>query len=86
MSKPHDYIDMVLRSAESFVKDGKIDANELDEIIKIAERDGVIDTNEIRVLHRIISKIDPSEVNRAMRDKLNELAEKLDKASKKKGN
>lgn len=77
MSKSKDYIEMAFRSIECFDNDGKLDAKELDSIIKIAERDGVIDQNEIRVLQKIISKIKPDEVDDAMRKKLAELAKKV---------
>ena len=62
MSESKDYIEMAFRSIECFKKDGKLDAKELESIIKIAERDGVIDQSEIRVLQKIISKIKPEEV------------------------
>ena len=77
MSESKDYIEMAFRSIECFKKDGKLDAKELDSIIKIAERDGVIDQNEIRVLQKIISKIKPEEVDSAMRRKLADLAKKI---------
>jgi len=77
MSESKDYIEMAFRSIECFKKDGKLDAKELDSIIKIAERDGVIDRNEIRVLQRIIKKIKPDEVDAAMQRKLQQLAKKI---------
>jgi len=77
MSESKDYIEMAFRSIECFKKDGKLDAKELDSIIKIAERDGVIDQNEIRVLQKIISKIKPEEVDDAMRKKLVLLMKKI---------
>ena len=77
MSESKDYIEMAFRSIECFKKDGKLDAKELDSIIKIAERDGIIDQNEIRVLQKIIAKIKPDEVDDAMRRKLSQLAKKI---------
>jgi len=77
MSESKDYIEMAFRSIECFKKDGKLDAKELDNIIKIAERDGIIDQNEIRVLQKIIAKIKPDEVDDAMRKKLSQLAKKI---------
>ena len=47
--------------------------------ITIAEKDGVIDQNEIRVLRNIVSKIKPHEVDAAMRQKLMELNEKINR-------
>ena len=77
MTESKDYIEMAFRSIECFKKDDKLDAKELDSIIKIAERDGVIDQNEIRVLQKIIAKIKPDEVDSAMRRKLADLAKKI---------
>ena len=68
---------MALKSIEVFANNGKLDAEELDEITIIAERDGVIDQDEIRVLRSIISRIDPSEVDVAMRQKLTEILERV---------
>ncbi len=77
MSK--DHLEMALRSIEAFQQGGKLDANELGEIIDIAERDGVIDQNEIRVLRSIIARVDPSEVDDDLKAVMQSLAEKLSK-------
>lgn len=77
MTDAKDHIEMALKSIEGFANGGKLDANELDQIIKIAERDGVIDQDEIRVFRNIISRINPSEVDDAMRAKLAEILEKV---------
>ncbi|WP_113954542.1 hypothetical protein [Arenicella xantha] len=77
MTKSYDYIEMAFRSIECFSKDGKLKAHELGQVLAIAERDGTIDQNEIRVLRKIIGKIKPSEVDRAMRDKLQEISNKI---------
>ena len=77
MTDAKDHIEMALRSAESFANDGKLDASELQEILDIAERDKFIDQDEIRVLRNIISRIDPNEVDDAMRAKLAEILEKV---------
>lgn len=70
MSKAKDHIQMALKSIEGFANGGKLDAKELAEILQIAKRDGVIDQDEIRVFRNIISRIDPDEVDEAMRKKL----------------
>ena len=77
MSESKDYIEMAFRSIDCFKNGGKLDVKELGSIIKIAERDGVIDQNEIRVLQRIITKIKPEEVDDAIRKKLTLLAKKI---------
>jgi len=79
MTESKDYLDMAFRSIECFQNGGKLDAKELGKIIAIAERDDVIDQNEIRVLRNIISRIKPHEVDDAMRRKLTEISLKINK-------
>jgi len=68
---------MSFRSLECFADDGKLDAEELGKILDIAEKDGKIDNNEMRVLSNIISRIKPHEVDDAMRKKMMEISEKI---------
>lgn len=77
MAEKRDYLEIAFRSIECFSNDGKLDVDELTKIVHIAERDGVIDPNEIRVLKSIIAKIKPGEIDRAMQEKLQEIARKL---------
>lgn len=77
MSKSRDYLELSFRSIQCFADDGKLDAKELGELVRIAERDGVIDANEIRVLRNIISRIKPGEIDDAMRRRLVEIERKL---------
>ena len=77
MAESRDYLEMSFRSIQCFSNDGKLDATELGRILAIAEKDGVIDSNEIRVLQTIISRIKPHEVDSAMRAKMIEISEKM---------
>jgi hypothetical protein len=77
MTESRDYLEMTFRSIECFSNDGKLDAKELGKIFAIAEKDGVIDNNEIRVLRNIISKVKPDEVDETMRIKLREISDKI---------
>jgi hypothetical protein len=77
MSEPRDYLEMSFRSIQCFANDGRLDVQELASLLAIAERDGVIDDNEIRVLKNIIAHIKPEELDQPMRDKLGEIAEKI---------
>ena len=79
MSESRDYLEMSFRSIQCFADDGKIDAKELDSILTIAARDGVVDQNEIRVLRNIISRIKPEEVDEELRIKLAEVYETINK-------
>lgn len=77
MAESRDYLEMSFRSIQCFSNDGKLDAFELEKIVEIAEKDGVIDQNEIRVLRGIISRIKPHEVDEAMKAKLEGIYEKI---------
>jgi hypothetical protein len=81
MKEPRDYLEMSFRSIECFANDGKLDAEELGKIFAIAEKDGVIDANEIRVLRKIISMIRPDEIDDAMKLKLKEISAKINDKS-----
>ncbi|MGF2686690.1 hypothetical protein ACQUWM_09340 [Marinobacter sp. DUT-3] len=80
MSTSRDYLELSFRSIQCFADDGKLDAKELGELVRIAERDGVIDANEIRVLRNIISRIKPEEIDDAMKRRLSEIERKLSAA------
>jgi hypothetical protein len=77
MTEARDYLELSFRSIQCFANDGTLDANELGKLIELAERDGVIDQNEIRVLRNIVAKIKPHEVDAAMKQKLQELSDKI---------
>ncbi|MDO8343247.1 MAG: hypothetical protein Q7T48_08630 [Cellvibrio sp.] len=77
MTEARDYLEMSFQSIQCFSNDGKLDAHELGKILAIAEKDGVIDQNEIRVLRNIISRVKPYEVDDAMRKKMMEISEKV---------
>ncbi len=77
MSESRDYLEMSFHSIQCFSDDGRLDAEELGRIVAIAERDGVIDQNEIRVLKNIIARIKPEEIDQAMALKLAEISRKI---------
>ena len=77
MNEPRDYLEMSFRSIKCFSNDGKLDANELGQILAIAEKDGVIDQNEIRVLQNIISKVEPHEIDEPMKIMLQSVTDKI---------
>ena len=77
MLEPREYLEMTFRSIQCFANDGRLDVHELGALLDIAERDGAIDDNEIRVLKKIIAQIKPEEIDQAMRDKLAEVAKKI---------
>jgi len=78
MSKEsHDYLEMSFRSIDCFSNDGKLLPDELQSIVDIALRDGVVDANEKRVLTSIINKLTPSELTPAMQAKVVEVKKLL---------
>jgi len=76
MSENRDYLEMSFQSINCFVNDGKLDVNELDKILNIALKDGVVDDNERRVLSSIISRLTPQELNSEMLSKVDEIKNK----------
>lgn len=72
-----DYLEMTLKVIEMFANDGELTAAELGELLTIAERDGEIDSNEIRVLTNVISKIQSHELSDDMKAKLVEISQKI---------
>lgn len=52
-----DYLEMTFRSIDCFA-DGRLNVGELQTLIDIAQRDGVVDENEKRVLRNIFSRFE----------------------------
>ena len=78
MSKENrDFLEMAFHSIQCFGDDGRLDAAELGRILAIAERDGVTDDNERRVLGNIIARIRPEEIDAAMKAQLDAIARKF---------
>ena len=61
-----DYLEMAFRSIECFTDDGTLKVAELQRIVDIALRDGVVDDNERRILRSIIGKLKPTELTAEM--------------------
>ena len=78
MPNSKDYLDISIKAIEHFANDGKLDAEELSELLSLAERDGIIDDDEKRVLKNVISRIKPDEIDDAMQAQLEEIFVKLD--------
>ena len=69
-NESRDYLEMAFRSIECFAKDGTLRLHELDELVTIALRDGVMDDNEKRVLRNIFSRLTPSELGQDMLERI----------------
>jgi hypothetical protein len=61
-----DYLEMAYRSIECFANDGTLKVDELQQIVDIALRDGVVDDNEKRILRSIFQKLNPAELTADM--------------------
>ncbi len=73
-----DYIEMTFKSIQCFANDGKLLVNELEDLVQVALRDGVVDDNEKRVLAKIISRLTPSELTQDMLKKIEEIKAKFE--------
>lgn len=62
MGNSNDYLEMSFRSINCFANDGKLDVYELNEIVAIALKDGVVDDDEKRVLASIIARLNAEEL------------------------
>ena len=54
MTELRSHLEIACRSIAAFADDGTLDAAELDGLVGLALRDGVIDADERRVLERIL--------------------------------
>ncbi len=61
------------KSIQCFANDGRLLVDELDELLSIALRDGVVDEDEQRVLNNIIDRLNPDELTTDMLDKIAEV-------------
>lgn len=75
MSETKDYLEMSFRSINCFANDGKLDVGELNELVNVALRDGVVDDNEKRVLGKIISRLNATELQGELKQRVNQLRE-----------
>lgn len=78
MSESRDYLELTFRSINCFADDGRLDKEELDELVAIALRDGKVDENEKRVLGNIIDRLKEDELDKAMRIRIKELRREYD--------
>jgi hypothetical protein len=58
-----DTTEMMFRTIHCFSDDGKLDVNELDQIVKIAMHDGTVDEEEKKVLKNIICNLTSKDLN-----------------------
>ncbi|MFT3735973.1 MAG: hypothetical protein QM776_13255 [Rhodocyclaceae bacterium] len=66
MTESRDYLEIAFRSIECFSDDGKLRVDELQKLVDIALRDGVVDANEKRVLRNIMRRLKTDELTPEM--------------------
>lgn len=77
MVESRDYLEMTFHSINCFADDGTLSVNELDQIVSIALKDGVIDDNEKRVLQNIVGRLKESELEGELKDRVAQLRREL---------
>ena len=78
-TKPsRDYLEIAYRSIQCFSDDGKLQPAELERLVAIAIKDGVVDPNEKRVLGNIIKRLNPAELTPTMQVRLAVLKSKYE--------
>ena len=77
MKEQHSHLEIAITSIACFQDDGRLDVSELDKLVSIAERDGVIDPEEARVLDSIINRLEPAELDAVMLARVDVLRERL---------
>lgn len=73
MSENRDYLEMTFHSINCFADDGKLDVYELNQILAIALKDGVVDDNEKRVLSNIIGRLNEAELDGDLLSKIEKI-------------
>lgn len=77
MKESRDYLEMAFRSIQCFADDGKLLVHELESLVDIARRDGVVDDSEKRILQGIVERLNPAELTAAMQAKIADLRSEL---------
>lgn len=73
MSENRDYLEMTFHSINCFSNDGKLDIDELKQIVDIALRDRVVNENEKRVLGNIVSRLGEEELQGDLKGHVDQL-------------
>lgn len=72
MSESRDYLEMTFHSINCFA-DGVLCIDDLNKIVDIALKDGVVDDNEKRVLANIIGRLNKDELQGDLSERINQL-------------
>ena len=73
-----DSSEMIFRAIKCFSNDGRLDVNELDQIVKIELADGVVDDDESKVLKNIIYNLTSKDLTLEMWSRVEQLVASYD--------
>ena len=73
-----DSSEMIFRAIQCFRDDGKLDVAELDQIVKIALADGVVDEAERKVLKNIIFNLTSNDLTKEMWHRVEQIVSHYD--------
>ncbi len=68
--KNKSHLEIAIASIQCFTDDGTLDLGELNFLLGMAMRDGIIDEDEKRVLSNIFSKVNMNDVNNVVWDRI----------------
>ncbi len=74
----NSHLEIALASIKCFTDDGTLDLGELNFLIGLAMRDGIMDTDEKRVLKEIFSKVSRDDVNNVVWERLEAVKKEYD--------
>jgi len=72
----NDYLELTFKSIQCFANDGKLLVDELDDLLDIALRDGVVDKDEKRVLNNIFDRLTSAELTPKMLSAIDDIKKK----------
>ena len=73
MKTPYSYLELAYLSMQIFANDGKVDMEELNQLLGIALRDNQIDEDEKRILQNIFAQVRQNEVNEKVWERIHEI-------------
>ncbi len=76
MRENRDYLEMTFQSINCFA-DGALCIDDLNKIVDIALKDGIVDANEKRVLANIIGRLNEIELQGDLHERVNQLRTEL---------
>jgi hypothetical protein len=71
--KPRSHLDIAIASIHVFTDDGRLDLAELEKLLALALRDGVVDEDEKRVLANILLRAERDGVDEAVLTRIDQV-------------